>query len=161
MDIPAVTPHETTLRACEIACSNAHSGALREFLKTSRPYCIVLEDDAIVLEREWMHFVDFDYFQPFFSNRVTTAGREQRLLVGKLPRYGSQAYVASRRFAEAYIPLLEEGVVADHANKTAARGMKIGSYNANAVLHDTAARSMISEQRRQCYLKAQGALKPD
>ena len=66
-----------------------------------------------------------------------------------LPEYGALACVASRRFAEACIPLLEAGGIADHVDRAAARGLRAGSFASNAVVHDNAAVSTISEERRK------------
>jgi hypothetical protein len=152
INVPAVEPGDPkAFRSRELACSQAHANALRQFLQTGAPHGVIIEDDVVLFHRNWLSFTEYDYFQPFASNRDETPGADFSIREGVLPKFGTQAYLASRRFAEAYIPLLESGGVADHVNLDAASGLRVGSYPSNGVIHDTSAPSMISEERRRGY----------
>lgn len=138
------------MRSRERACSQAHANVLRAFLATGASHCIAIEDDVILCERRWLAFTEFDYFLPFINHRRESAGAHFSILSGVMPEFGNQAAVVSRRFAEALLPRLEAGVVADHANRQIT-GMRVGCYASNGIIHDTGASSTISEERRADY----------
>jgi hypothetical protein len=147
-DIPAVTAQDPKdMRSRERACSQAHANVLKAFLATDASHCIVIEDDVILCDRRWLSFTEFDYFLPFINHRIERASARCWILPGVMPQFGNQAAVVSRRFAEAMLPRLEAGVIADHANRQIA-GMRVGCYASNGIIHDTAAASIISEDRR-------------
>jgi hypothetical protein len=151
IDIPAVKAQDPAdIRSRERACSQAHANVLRAFLATDASHCIVIEDDVILCDRRWLSLTGFDYFLPFINHRHERAGRNFSILSGVMPEFGNQAAVVSRRFAEALLPRLESGVIADHANRQIP-GMRVGCYASNAVVHDTGAASTISEERRMGY----------
>lgn len=160
INVPAVKAiYPQDLRSRERACSQAHANALRLFLATEASHCVVIEDDAILINKDWLSYCDFDYFIPFTANRLEIPGRHLTIRHGALPWFGAQAYVASRRFAEKYIPLLEAGGVTDVVNLEGSIGLRTGSFASNGIIHDNNAISMISEARRQRHvgnkLKAQ------
>jgi len=151
IEIPSVMAADpANMRSSEIACSQAHANVLRAFLATDATHCIVIEDDVILCDRRWLSFTRFDYFLPFINHRREGAGRNFTVLPGVMPEYGNQAAVVSRRFAEAFLPRLESGVIADHANRQIP-GMRVGCYVSNGIIHDTGAASTISEERRAGY----------
>ena len=130
-----------------------HSKVMKVFLDSGEPFCVVLEDDAILSKNlEWLSFTDFDFFIPFAHNRrhldENYSIRQQRL-----PKYGAFAYLCSRTFALKYFELLQRGGLADVISHDAARGLRYGSFAGNAVNHDNDAPSMISEERRKDFLK--------
>ena len=151
IDIAAVKAADPAdIRSRERACSQAHANVLRAFLATSASHCIVIEDDVILCDRRWLSFTELDYFLPVINHRHERAGRNFSILWGMMPEFGNQAAVVSRRFAEALLPRLEAGVIADHANRQIP-GMRVGCYASNAIIHDTGAASTISEERRIGY----------
>lgn len=152
VDVPAVMaakPEEYESR--QQACSLSHAKVLREFLKTRQTHCIVIEDDAVLLNPCWLACRAFDLFMPFVSTRDETPGKDFRVRRNVLPKFGTQAYIASRRFAEAYIPLLEDGGFADLVNSIAAINLRSASFASNAIVHDNNAVSMIAEDKRQQF----------
>lgn len=165
IDVPAVIVGSDSLAEREAAGCQSHIRCLKEFLKTNRPYGIVIEDDAILMGDAWCSYGGYDLFYPFSNNRSRESGNEYTLLTraGILPLYGSQAYIASRRYAVEFIKELETGLAPDHADIIAARRLenpRIASYARNAVLHDLDAISIMSEDRRQGFL-AEGKDRPE
>lgn len=151
-DVPAIVPdNPTDLRSCERSRSQAHSNALRRFLATSAAHCIVIEEDAILHYNGWLALSAYDCFLPFSTSHDETRGQDFNIRHGILPRYGAHAYIASRHYAQALIPRLEAGGVVDVVNAEAGYGLKVASYNSNAINHDNYAMS-ISEAGRQYHL---------
>lgn len=151
-DIPSVEPQiPDSLMSRERACSQAHANVLRAFLATKDSHCVVIEDDVTLVNTEWLGYTSFDYFQPFAANRDETPGQDFSILYEQIPFYGAQGYIASRCFAEAYIPLLEAGGIADIVNLEACIGLKAGSFASNGIIHDNCAASLISEERRLVF----------
>lgn len=158
IDVPAVHAVDAdNLGSRQRACSQAHANALRLFLATNHNHCVVIEDDAVLLDHSWLSFTDYDCFIPFVSHRDETPGQDFQIRLSVLPRYGTQAYIASRRFAEAYIPLLESGGTADAVNLEACIGLRSASFASNAVIHDNDAISTISEPMRLASRRAREA----
>jgi hypothetical protein len=154
VDVAPVVIEDLNQSQREHAAVHAHAKVMAAFLASGRPYCVVLEDDAIVgADRTWMRFLDYDLFLPFSHNREHVP-MDTRIREGKLPRYGAFAYLCSRRYAERYHRLLLKGGLADVISHHAARGMRYASYAGNAVNHDNDAPSLISEDRRNAFLAA-------
>lgn len=152
IDVPAGIPADPgDKQSRELACTQGHCHAMRAFLESDWPFCVVFEDDAIVHDRAWMSFTEFDLFMPFVHPGAYTPPAFE-IVPGKLPWRGTQAYLASRNFAEAYLPLLAAGGISDHAYHVAVRGLNCGRYAGNVVQHDLHAPSMICNDRRRWQL---------
>ena len=147
-DVEAVTPAENSTRGREIACSQAHAKVMEQFLDSDADFAVVLEDDAILdADRAWMSIAEFDLLIPYAENRKHRAP-STTIRHGKLPEYGTFAYLCSRKFAAAFIPRLTAGGIADHALHRAAKALRVASFAGNLVNHDNQSNSLISEGRR-------------
>lgn len=137
----------------ENGATAVHKKVMKVFVESNAPFCVVLEDDAILTaHKDWLTFSQFDFFIPFSHNRIHV-DVDLTIRNGKLPKYGAFAYLCSREFALRYIALLEQGGLADVVSHKAAEGLRFGSFAGNAVNHDNEAPSMISEERRKNFLK--------
>lgn len=155
IDIPAVIPdNPEDIDSRARACSRAHANALRAFLATSESHAVVIEDDIILKNDEWLRFTGFDLFHPFFSNRFSLSVNNT-LVEGFRDGFGSTAYIASRAFAKKYVPLLEAGGIADRVDADAAQGMSVAHFAGNAVDHDNDVLSTIDNRRRLWWLDQQ------
>jgi hypothetical protein len=154
VDVAPVVAESLDQSQREHAAVHAHAKVMEALLSSGRPYCVVLEDDAILgPDRTWMRFLDYDLFLPFSHNREHVP-MDSRIREGQLPRYGAFAYLCSRRYAERYHQLLLKGGLADVISHHAAKGMRYASFAGNAVNHDNDAPSLISEDRRKAFLAA-------
>ncbi len=153
VDIPQVKIVSQEQSDRERAARAVHSSAMKYFLSTNEQHCVVLEDDAILIEeRDWIEFTNYDFFIPFGHNRKHL-DPDLSIREGKLPKYGAFAYLCSRVFAERYDQLLQLDGLADVVSHTAARGLRFASYLGHAVNHDNDAPSLISEERRLKFLE--------
>jgi hypothetical protein len=160
IDIDPVRVDELDQSKRENGATAVHKKVMGIFLASNTPYCVVLEDDAIMLPvRNWLSYTEFDFFIPFAHNRVHLP-QDDTIRIGKLPKYGAFAYLCSRQYALRYHALLEKGGLADVVSHAAAKGLTFGSYAGNAVNHDNEAPSMISEERRKDFLKKYPGQKP-
>jgi hypothetical protein len=152
-DIEPVKIEEIDQANRENGATAVHKKVMKIFVESGAPFCVVLEDDAILSEhKEWLAFTQFDFFIPFAHNRIHL-DVDLTIRNNKLPKYGAFAYLCSREFALRYIDLLEKGGLADVVSHKAAQGLRFGSFAGNAVNHDNEAPSMISEDRRKNFLK--------
>jgi hypothetical protein len=152
-DIEPVKIDSSAQAQRENGATLVHKKVMTRFISDGFDYCVVLEDDAILSgDKAWLSFTDFDFFIPFAHNRRHLA-EDNRIRHGKLPKYGAFAYLCSRAFALRYLEFLEKGGLADVVSHRAARGLRYGSFQGNAVNHDNAAPSMISEARRLDFLE--------
>ena len=153
VDIEPIKIDATDQAQRESAANLVHKKVMKRFLEDGHPYCVVLEDDAILSgDKAWLGFTDFDFFIPFSHNRRHLP-EDNRIRIGKLPKYGAFAYLCSRTFAQRYVETLEKGGLADVVSHHAAKGLRFGSFAGNAVNHDNDAPSMISEERRLNFLE--------
>jgi hypothetical protein len=152
IDVAPIKIESSDQSSRERAAVEVHLKVMNLFLSSNAPFCVVLEDDAILSgKKDWLGFTDFDFFIPFSHNRVHVEP-DYTIRVGKLPKYGAFAYLCSREFAERYVAKLLAGGLADVVSHEAARGLRFGSFVGNAVNHDNEAPSMISEERRLKFL---------
>jgi hypothetical protein len=153
IDIDPVKIEEIDQAKRENGATAVHKKVMNIFIESNAPFCVVLEDDAILTEhKEWLAFTQFDFFIPFAHNRIHL-DIDLTVRTNKLPKYGAFAYLCSREFALRYIELLKEGGLADVVSHKAAQGLRFGSFAGNVVNHDNEAPSMISEERRKNFLK--------
>ncbi len=160
IDVDPVKVEELDQSKRENGATAVHKKVMGIFLASNTPFCVVLEDDAIIMPvRDWLSFTQFDFFIPFAHNRVHLP-QDDTIRIGKLPKYGAFAYLCSRQYALRYHEFLEKGGLADVVSHAAAKGLSFGSYAGNAVNHDNEAPSMISEERRKDFLKKYPGQKP-